>query len=1063
MTELDQVRSALAFFWPNKSYPIEVRLWQRPKLEGIDALDNRKKTSITYSGFFDDEDALLREVEKFDEDDSTVGIFCVMNPIRPGQHNVENKIKRAGKATKDEDIVRRHALLIDIDPTRAKGFKKYSSTDEEKEHARRVRDFVVEILGKRGWPEPCKFDSGNGYHLLYRINLSNDDHSNTLLRQLLKTLNRLLPNDIRGLASVDEAVFNASRVTKLPGTMVRKNRTDDRPWRLSRVISVPDQVTTVSEAQIRSIVELDAGRDEGKFERGTTTKRSEARYVHPERSATQKGLDSIENDEQIRPCIKTMIQEAINSKGVWWPHNARLTTLAELLCAGYSDRAVHDLFEHFEDYDFDTTQNQVSHCRSTYLAKGGTFWKCSELRDRDVVAKDRCKGCNWTITRSDAGDNENAKGNDGSVATILTSLVLESGAQLWHNPEGEAYITISQNQHLENHPLNSKQVTDWMSGLYYKSEQKVPHSAGVKDALNVLEGLAVFEGDEHETHVRFAEHGGNIYLDLANGDWMAVEVTTQGWKVISSHEVPLKFRRTKGMLSLPEPATGGSLEDLRKVVNVPQGDAWILVTAWLLQAFRPAGPYPPLVVLGEPGSAKSWLTRTLKYLTDPNVAPLRRPPKSERDLMIAASNGWVVAYDNLSGLSPWLSDGICVLSTGGGLAQRQLYTDSDESLLDVQRPVILNGIDEIATRGDLANRAIFLYLPRIGRGDRRTETEIKSELDQIRPGVIGTILDAVSRGLRELPNVDLDSMPRMADFAEWITACSGGDLGWCSKDVLEAFSRNQVDANVSLVYNDMFCTSLVQFIETGDEPFEDNATFLLTTLNNRCGVNGQKPDGWPRSARGVTDKLRNFAGPLRDVGVNVQFVPRTNKKRIIRISKIEPKQCELPNRDASDGKDDTEIFASPEKPDTREGNGDGVTQVTDNFELEKKRVKREEDNEVKKSDVLCSSTENYRHLRHSVTKASNDNGFGGDGCGDANDPIVTTVTAPWSKVSGAEDIVVGLKRYNGRLTRENMIEDFGWNSKQATSVFGLLVDNYEWISEKLKSGLTVYRPPKVTI
>jgi hypothetical protein len=84
--------------------------------------------------------------------------------------------------------------------------------------------------------------------------------------------------------------------------------------------------------------------------------------------------------------------------------------------------------------------------------------------------------------------------------------------------------------------------------------------------------------------------------------------------------------------------------------------------------------------------------------------------RDERDLMIAAQNGWIIALDNLSGLSSWLPDALCRIATGGGFGTRELWTNTDEVLIDVQRPIVLNGIDDIATRQGLIDCAIIINL-----------------------------------------------------------------------------------------------------------------------------------------------------------------------------------------------------------------------------------------------------------------------------------------------------------------------------------------------------------------
>ena len=149
---------------------------------------------------------------------------------------------------------------------------------------------------------------------------------------------------------------------------------------------------------------------------------------------------------------------------------------------------------------------------------------------------------------------------------------------------------------------------------------------------------------------------------------------------------------------------------MRPLLNVKNDASFVLAVAWLLAALRDRGPYPNLAIGGEQGTAKSMLTAMLRALVDPNSVPLRALPRNEHDVFIAARNSHVLAYDNASGLPDWLSDTLCRLATGGGFSTRQLYTDEDEVLFASTRPVILNGIEDIVSRPDLADRAIFLTL-----------------------------------------------------------------------------------------------------------------------------------------------------------------------------------------------------------------------------------------------------------------------------------------------------------------------------------------------------------------
>ena len=221
---------------------------------------------------------------------------------------------------------------------------------------------------------------------------------------------------------------------------------------------------------------------------------------------------------------------------------------------------------------------------------------------------------------------------------------------------------------------------------YFQREGKIPGPQVLQGAMGILEGEALFAEPEQAVFLRLAQHEEAIYLDLAHALWEVVEVTATGWRVLQRS--PMKFLRRPGMLPLPCPEAGGSLADLRSFINVSNDVDWRIVVAWLVAALRPCGPYPVLTLHGEQGAAKSTLARLLRALVDPDQAPLRAEPRGVRDLMVAAANAWMLAFDNLSHLPPWLSDALCRLATGGGFGTRALFTNQEEALFDAQRPVV---------------------------------------------------------------------------------------------------------------------------------------------------------------------------------------------------------------------------------------------------------------------------------------------------------------------------------------------------------------------------------------
>ena len=223
----------------------------------------------------------------------------------------------------------------------------------------------------------------------------------------------------------------------------------------------------------------------------------------------------------------------------------------------------------------------------------------------------------------------------------------------------------------------------------------------ISSELDLLEARAQFDAPERSVHIRVTEHAGCIYLDLADEHWRAVEIGPDGWRVKECP--PVRFRRPAGMLPLPVPEQGGSIEALLPCLNLSSRNDFVLVVAWLLATLRAGGPDPLLAISGEQGSAKTVLSKMLKALVDPHVAPVRALPRDERELMISANNGYLLAFDNL--LPGWLSDALCRVASGGSFAVRQLYTDDDEVLFQAARPLLVNGIEEVIIRPDLTDRA----------------------------------------------------------------------------------------------------------------------------------------------------------------------------------------------------------------------------------------------------------------------------------------------------------------------------------------------------------------------
>jgi hypothetical protein len=444
--------------------------------------------------------------------------------------------------------------------------------------------------------------------------------------------------------------------------------------------------------------------------------------------------------------------------------------------------------------------------------------------------------------------------------------VLGTPVSLFHTARGIAYADLEIDQHRETWPVRSKQFRAWLRGRHYERTGEALGLATIRSILDLLEARAEFDAPERTIHIRVAQHEDCMYLDLADHGWRAVEIGPDGWRIIT--HPPVRFRRAAGMLPLPSPERGGSIETLASFLNLPARDDQVLVVSWLLGALQHAGPFPLLAIAGEQGSAKTVLSKLLRALIDPNVAPVRALPREERDLMIAANNGHVLAFDNLSVLPGWLSDALCRLASGGSFALRQLYTDADEVLFQAARPTILNGIEEVITRQDLADRAIFLTMGFLPDQRRRPEAELWQQFELARPRILGALLDAVAHGLRMRDRVQFLRLPRMADFAKWATACEAAL--WSPGTFRMAYDTNRRRAVEDAVEADPVAASVRRIMAR-----QTRWVGTASELQNATAFGGhtlaERAMDWPKNPRALAGRLRRSQAFLRTLGIEIAF------------------------------------------------------------------------------------------------------------------------------------------------------------------------------------------------
>ncbi len=466
-------------------------------------------------------------------------------------------------------------------------------------------------------------------------------------------------------------------------------------------------------------------------------------------------------------------------------------------------------------------------------------------------------------------ENENKK----SQSTLLIEIGQQG--QLFHDQQGDAYAEVEINDDIRGtFKVRSKDYKNYLSHQLFLITGKGANSNAITDALSTLEAIGKFEGDTRKVSIRVYNAGDAAYIDTGDKNRRIIKIDSSGYRY--TKDCPVHFVRKNSITALPVPAQS-NLSLLRKYINCTDKD-YPLVYGWMLCALAGVKPYPILIVEGEQGSGKSTACRVIRELVDPSSVSLRSPPKQPRDLLVSAMNTHTVNLDNLSGISPDIADTLCRLSTGGGHDQRALYTDDEQCLVDVQKPVMVNGIDDIATRPDLAERSLIVTLQPISCNSRKEESEFWSEFKNDKPAIFAGLLNAIVDGFKYQDGIELANKPRMADAAKWITACeqSMGNKG----AFIDSHADNQLNLSRNSIESSPVGNAIFTLMQTRDE-WHGTPTELFNNVADIAGDRQSRSRSFPQSHKGLFNVIKRLKKPFRDIGILIERVDKRLARKYI--------------------------------------------------------------------------------------------------------------------------------------------------------------------------------------
>ena len=480
--------------------------------------------------------------------------------------------------------------------------------------------------------------------------------------------------------------------------------------------------------------------------------------------------------------------------------------------------------------------------------------------------------------------------------SVLNEILSRKDIVLFHDEQGDGYISLDIAGHQEIRPIGGKVIRNWLSKESYQIQKKALGATDSSSIVSVLEGKACFEGEEIELQNRASFLGEDLWYDLTNNKWQAVKICKTGWEVVD--KPPIIFRRYSHHKAQVYPMKNGDPSLFLNYVNIVNPEHRLLLLVFLVTSFVPNFPHVMLVVFGSQGSSKSTLSRLIRLICDPSLIETASFPSKNNELVQALAHHYFLFFDNVSHINEEQSDTLCKAVTGGGHTKRALFLNDDDIIYSFKRCIGINGINLVTTRPDLLERSLLIELERIDPSHRKTEKELYENFAKDLPLILGGVFDVLVKAIQIRPTIKLDSHPRMADWALWGCAVAEA-LGYTKEEFMSAYKNNIERQTEMLVNENIVATAVIAFMD-GKNEWRGRPSELFETLTNNVefdGIDTKHEKYWPKGANSLSRRLNELSTPLKQVGILIT-ISTTGIERYIHIvkSKVEQK----------DGTDDTD-------------------------------------------------------------------------------------------------------------------------------------------------------------
>ena len=449
------------------------------------------------------------------------------------------------------------------------------------------------------------------------------------------------------------------------------------------------------------------------------------------------------------------------------------------------------------------------------------------------------------------------------------------------NAAGQAYAYVPHKQNWIAFPLRSRRCKAWLR-REARNNNEYLREDDLKDIIENLYAHAAVDDRRLRINRRIGiDENGDIEADLGTEDLARVKFKA-GKAIISTEGSRTLFQRPDAMLPLPSPAEHGDWRQLLPFLNMTEDDKYLLL-GWKTFVFtHPPGTaaYPIPVITGPQGAGKSVLClAVLRALIDPNAAGIQLFPANVKDLAISARSQYLLIYDNVRALTQTWSDTLCVTSTGGSTGSRRLYTDDEESLLQVHTPVVLNTVHNVVQEPDLASRCLTIRLLPLPDDVRREESALTGDLISKHPVIFRGLLDLCAQTLEVEQDAKVLYPARLMNFSRWLAALEQV-LGMPAGRLQMAYVNNLRDAALETVRENTLAVTLLHFVsQLKEQRWAGTATQLLAALEHLAPPNTvHRQAEWPQSPISLSKRLKQLSPLLKSQGIDIDFSHGTQRQ-----------------------------------------------------------------------------------------------------------------------------------------------------------------------------------------